>query len=144
MRRLESASAAAAIARSARALDADRYPRHASDLPGQQHAKAVKTGKPLIGGPFKLLDQDGKEFTEANLLGQWSLLYFGFTNCPDICPEELDKMSDVVDVLDKKYGPVARPIFVSCDPARDSVAAVKKYVAGSSPLDARCRLRASL
>jgi cytochrome oxidase Cu insertion factor (SCO1/SenC/PrrC family) len=41
-------------------------------------------------------------------------------------------MSDVVDVLDKKYGPIARPIFVSCDPARDSVAAVKKYVAGPS------------
>lgn len=102
--------------------------------PGQQHAKAVKTGKPSIGGPFKLLDQDGKEFTEKDLRGGWSLLYFGFTNCPDICPEELDKMSDVVDVIDKKYGPVARPIFVSCDPARDSVAAVKKYVAGSSLL----------
>lgn len=101
---------------------------------GVQHAKAVKTGKPLIGGPFTLLDQDGNDFTEQSLRGQWSLLYFGFTNCPDICPEELDKMSDVVDVLDKKYGPVARPIFVSCDPARDSVAAVKKYVAGPSPL----------
>lgn len=66
---------------------------------GQQHAKSAKSGKPLIGGPFALLDQDGKEFTERNLLGGWSLLYFGFTNCPDICPEELDKMSDVVDVL---------------------------------------------
>ena len=61
--------------------------------------KSVKTGKPLIGGPFSLLDQDGNTFTEANLLGKWTLMYFGFTNCPDICPEELDKMSDVVDIL---------------------------------------------
>ena len=46
-----------------------------------------------------MLAQDGTEFTEKNLLGQWTLMYFGFTNCPDICPEELDKMSDVVDIL---------------------------------------------
>lgn len=62
-------------------------------------AKSIKTGKPLIGGPFSLLDQDGNEFTEQDLLGHWTLMYFGFTNCPDICPEELDKMTEVVEIL---------------------------------------------
>jgi protein SCO1/2 len=56
----------------------------------------------LIGGPFELVDADGKTFTEKDLLGKWSLMYFGFSNCPDICPEELDKMSDVVDMIGKQ------------------------------------------
>lgn len=56
-------------------------------------------GRPKVGGPFTLTDQDGKEFTERNLLGKWSLIYFGFTNCPDICPDELDKMGAVVDLI---------------------------------------------
>ncbi|CDZ98553.1 probable sco1-involved in stabilization of cox1p and cox2p [Phaffia rhodozyma] len=103
------------------------------ELKRQQHAKSVKTGKPLIGGPFSLLDHNGNVFTEKNLLGQWSLMYFGFTNCPDICPEELDKMSEVVDIVDKKHGKISRPVFISCDPARDDVPTVKAYVADFHP-----------
>lgn len=99
----------------------------------EKKRQSTKSGKPLIGGPFHLVDQDGKEFTEKDLLGQWTLMYFGFTNCPDICPEELDKMSDVVDILDKKYGPIARPVFVSCDPARDDIPQVKKYISEFHP-----------
>ena len=58
-----------------------------------------QVGRPNVGGPFTLTTQDGKTFTEKDLLSKWSLIYFGFTNCPDICPEELDKMSAAVDVL---------------------------------------------
>lgn len=55
-------------------------------------------------------------------------LQFGFTNCPDICPEELDKMSNVVDKLSAIHGPDSiLPVFITCDPARDSVAAIKTY-----------------
>ena len=56
-------------------------------------------GRAHVGGPFEMTTHDGKSFTEKDLLGKWSLIYFGFTNCPDICPEELDKMSAAVNEL---------------------------------------------
>jgi len=56
-------------------------------------------GRAHVGGPFEMTTHDGKPFTEKDLLGKWSLVYFGFTNCPDICPEELDKMSAAVTEL---------------------------------------------
>ncbi|KAH9916778.1 SCO1/SenC-domain-containing protein [Fomitopsis serialis] len=67
------------------------------------------------------------------LLGSWSLIYFGFTNCPDICPEELDKMSAAVTELDKQFGPVVQPVFISVDPARDTIPQVARYVADFHP-----------
>lgn len=89
-------------------------------------------GKPLVGGPFKLIDQDGKEFTEKNLLGKFSIIYFGFTHCPDICPDELDKLSIWIDDL-KKRGITLQPIFITCDPARDSPEVVKEYLSEFHP-----------
>lgn len=93
-----------------------------------QELENKSVGRPQIGGPFTLLDQHGKDFTEKDLMGKWSLIYFGFTNCPDICPEELDKMSAVVNMIDKESGPIVTPVFVSVDPARDGVAQVAAYV----------------
>ncbi|KAK8861531.1 hypothetical protein IAR55_002353 [Kwoniella newhampshirensis] len=86
-------------------------------------------GKPSIGGPFSLLNQDGKEFTEKDLLGKWTLIYFGFTHCPDICPEELDKMGEAVEMVDEAVGkPTVLPVFISVDPARDTLPQLKKYI----------------
>ncbi|KAI8984889.1 SCO1 protein [Trametes punicea] len=90
-------------------------------------------GRPQVGGPFSLTTHKGEPFTEKDLLGKWSLIYFGFTNCPDICPEELDKMSAAVEKLDKEYGPIVQPIFISVDPARDSVPKVARYVSEFHP-----------
>src|SRR5690606_3430741 len=61
----------------------------------RDQSKAV--GKPRLGGPFKLIDQNGNEYTEKELEGRFKLVYFGFTHCPDICPEELDKMAEMID-----------------------------------------------
>lgn len=84
-------------------------------------------GKPLVGGPFKLIDQNGNEFTDKDLLGKYSLIYFGFSMCPDICPDELEKMSEVIDVINKD-GEVLKPIFITCDPNRDSPEVLKAYL----------------
>ena len=75
-------------------------------------------GKPKLGGPFNLVDQNGQLFTEANLQGRWSLMYFGFTHCPDICPEELEKMITIVDGL----GPWSGAQAVNRDPSRLTLA----------------------
>ncbi|KAI5477319.1 mitochondrial metallochaperone Sco1 [Pseudohyphozyma bogoriensis] len=95
-----------------------------------EETAAAKIGRPKIGGPFVLTDQNGNEFSDKDLLGKWSMVYFGFTNCPDICPEELDKMSIVVNDVAKSHATNVLPVFITCDPARDNIAAVKAYVKG--------------
>ena len=59
--------------------------------------KPGAVGKPLIGGPFTLIDTEGHSFSDKDLLGKYYLLYFGFTHCPDICPEELGKIGEAVE-----------------------------------------------
>lgn len=60
-------------------------------------------------------------------------IYFGFTNCPDICPDELDKLSAAIDILNQKTPNTFRPLFVSVDPARDSPDVLKSYLAEFHP-----------
>lgn len=56
-------------------------------------------GRPQIGGPFSLTTHYDEPFTDEKLKGKWSLVYFGFTNCPDICPAELDKMTAIMESI---------------------------------------------
>jgi protein SCO1 len=65
----------------------------------EKEMESRSVGRAQVGGPFEMTTHHGKPFTEKDLLGKWSLIYFGFTNCPDICPEELDKMSAAVTEL---------------------------------------------
>jgi len=86
-------------------------------------------GKAAIGGDFTLqnANQDGKKFSTTELHGKYALIYFGFTMCPDICPDEMEKMAECVDLVAKGGGEVV-PVFVTIDPERDTVQRVKEYV----------------
>jgi protein SCO1/2 len=85
-----------------------------------------------IGGPFQLSDQTGQPVTEASLKGKPSLIFFGFTHCPDICPTSLFEISEVLRAM----GPDADRVnayFVSVDPERDTQAAMKDYLSSFDP-----------
>lgn len=97
-------------------------------------SKVESTGKALLGGPFELVDHEGKPVTDASLRGEYVLLYFGFTFCPDICPNELVKMGQVLQMLDRNPAlPKVRPVFISVDPRRDTVAQLAAYLKDFHP-----------
>ncbi|OTA94536.1 hypothetical protein M434DRAFT_394591 [Hypoxylon sp. CO27-5] len=97
-------------------------------------AEATKgVGKPKVGGEFELVDQDGRPFSSRDLKGRYSLVYFGFTHCPDICPEELDKMARMFDLVEEKAPGALTPVFITCDPARDDPKILKSYLAEFHP-----------
>jgi protein SCO1/2 len=92
-----------------------------------QGPKVETTGTALIGGPFTLVDQNGKTVTDRDFRGKYMLIFFGFTHCPDICPAELQVMSAALDALGSKADEVV-PVFVTLDPERDTSEVVGTYV----------------
>ena len=85
-----------------------------------------------VGGPFQLVDQDGRAVTEEDFKGRPFLVFFGFTHCPDVCPTTLFEVSEIFRAL----GPDAkniRAMFVTVDPERDTPAVLKDYLASFDP-----------
>ena len=80
-----------------------------------------------IGGPFSLVDQNGKTVTDADLKGKWSLVYFGYTHCPDACPTALNDIAIALDQLGPKREAV-RSVFITVDPERETPEVLKEYV----------------
>ncbi len=93
----------------------------------QQSAEA-----PTIGGPFTLLDHDGKTVTDQDFRGRFMLVFFGFTYCPDVCPTSLTTIAEALDMLGKDAGKIA-PLFVTVDPERDTPEQMKMYVGHFHP-----------
>jgi cytochrome oxidase Cu insertion factor (SCO1/SenC/PrrC family) len=84
-------------------------------------------GEALIGGPFTLTDQHGTQVTEQDFAGRFMLIYFGYTFCPDICPTSLTVMAAALDQLPKEQAEQVVPIFITVDPARDTVEQLSAY-----------------
>lgn len=90
------------------------------------------TGTALVGGPFTLTDHTGRKVTDKDFLGNYMLVFFGYTYCPDVCPTELQVMSAALDSLGAKADTI-QPIFISVDPQRDTPEVLKQYVANFHP-----------
>ena len=85
-----------------------------------------------IGGPFQLTDQSGQTVTEQSLKGKPTLVFFGFTHCPDICPISLFEMSEVLRAMGKDADRI-NTYFVSVDPERDTAPIMKEYLSSFDP-----------
>jgi protein SCO1 len=103
------------------------------ETPGVQASVVGGQGKALIGGQFALTDHNGTPFTQDNLKGSYSLIYFGFTYCPDICPATLDEMAAAKSNLPADLQNKLKLVFVSVDPDRDSPSVLKDYIANFDP-----------
>ncbi|RZJ04909.1 MAG: SCO family protein [Brevundimonas sp.] len=87
----------------------------------------ASTGQPAVGGPFQLVNQDGQAVDQTLLTGKWSLVFFGFTYCPDYCPTTLTAL----EATKQQMGDRAKDlqiVFVTVDPQRDTPQALKDYL----------------
>jgi len=89
-------------------------------------------GQALIGGPFHLIDQNGKPRTDADFRGQYMLVYFGYTSCPDVCPTTLQAITNAMGKLGADAAKVT-PIFITVDPQRDTPDVLKAYASNFDP-----------
>ena len=96
-------------------------------LPSRDPTLPESQGRAAIGGPFSLIDTTGTRRTEKDYLGKPMLVFFGFTNCPDICPSGLQTLSIALDALGEKADRLT-PIFITVDPERDTPEALAAYV----------------
>lgn len=94
--------------------------------------RSGQVGGGSIGGPFTLVDGSGKTVTEADVLTKPSLVYFGYTFCPDVCPLDNQRNAEAVDILEEQGFDVT-PVFISVDPQRDTPEVVADFAANLHP-----------
>jgi protein SCO1/2 len=93
---------------------------------------AAEQDAPPINGHFALSTLDGKDVTDADFHGRWLLIYFGYTFCPDVCPTTLNQIGLALNELGAKAKDF-QPVFITVDPARDSVKVMKDYLKSFDP-----------
>ena len=89
-----------------------------------------------MGGAFTLINQDGKTISEKDFAGQYRLIYFGYSFCPDVCPVDVQQLMQGYRLLEKadaKKAAKLQPIFITVDPQRDTVPVVKQFVSAFHP-----------
>jgi protein SCO1/2 len=89
-------------------------------------------GASAIGGPFSLIDQDGKAVTDKDMKGKPFLVFFGYTHCPDVCPTTLFEVSELMRALGKDADRTSA-LFITVDPERDTAAVMKDYLSSFDP-----------
>ena len=94
--------------------------------------KTAAPSRPDIGGPFSLVDHEGRPVTQDTFKGRFMLVYFGYTFCPDVCPTALTEMGGALDILGEDGAPVT-PVFITVDPERDRPEPLKEYLAFFHP-----------
>ena len=94
---------------------------------GSASRQIGSTGQPNVGGPFQLVNQDGQAVDQTLLNGKWSLVFFGFTYCPDYCPTTLAMLEATKTALGDRADEV-QIVFISIDPERDTPQALKDYL----------------
>jgi len=119
MNRLIPVAAVAAIV----ALTGGVYLATLNDRSDDQFASCrssqIAGGADQIGGPFELLNSKGETVTDKDVLTAPSLVYFGYTFCPDVCPLDNTRNAEAIDLLESR-GQMVTPVFISIDPARDT------------------------
>ena len=85
-----------------------------------------------VGGPFRLIDHNGRPVSDQDFKGHPSLVFFGFTHCPDVCPTALFEISEILRALGSD-GDRVRALFVTVDPERDTPAKLKDYLSSFDP-----------
>ena len=122
--------AVATVAAAAIVIGADIAYRHWSDPAGG--GVFPSRGIARIGGPFELTGEDGKTYRWSDFDGQYRIVYFGYAYCPDVCPTELQLITEALGVL----GPTAKkvqPLMITMDPERDTVEVLADYVSNFHP-----------
>ncbi|MCX7287180.1 MAG: SCO family protein [Rhodobacterales bacterium] len=130
MTRLYAGVAAAAVAAMLGGLFAYVQMNRSDDVFAQCRQGQVAGGD--IGGPFTLVDTSGQTVTDADVLAKPSLVYFGYTFCPDVCPLDMARNVEAVDLLAER-GLEVTPVFISIDPQRDTPEALADYAANMHP-----------
>lgn len=104
--------------------------------PGASQRSAPPLAGAAIGGPFALVDQDGKRVTDRDFAGRYRIMYFGYTFCPDVCPVDMQKIGAALkqfETRDPARAARVVPVFVSVDPERDTPASLKQFVSSFHP-----------
>jgi protein SCO1 len=104
--------------------------------PAQPPLSAAPLAGAAIGGDFSLTDQDGKKRTWAEFSSQYRIIYFGYTNCPDICTPDMQNLMAGLKAFEKASPDLAakiQPMFITVDPTRDTSAVLKQFVGAFHP-----------